>query len=144
MKIILEINEKEQNKCSFKNSLFFIDIIFLSMRSPILFIESHRRTQINNDRIFIYICIIRKVLLTINMNLCKINFLDLPNEILLIILKKLDNMDVLYSFFDVYNQRLERLMIFYRYLIQYLIDSAFPYCQEFIIMLNLLFLVQNR
>jgi hypothetical protein len=44
------------------------------------------------------------------MNLCKINFLDLPNEILLIILKKLDNVDVLYSLFDVYNQRLDNIL----------------------------------
>ena len=50
---------------------------------------------------------IRKVLVKINMNQCNINLLDLPNEILLIILKKLDNMDVLYSLLDVDNQRLD-------------------------------------
>ena len=43
---------------------------------------------------------------TINMNQYKVNLLDLPNEILLIILKKLDNMDVLYSLFDLNNERL--------------------------------------
>jgi hypothetical protein len=35
---------------------------------------------------------------------------DLPNEILLIILKKLDNMDVLYSLMDVDNQRLDMIV----------------------------------
>lgn len=35
-----------------------------------------------------------------------INLLDLPNEILFNILKKLNNMDVLYSLLDINNQRL--------------------------------------
>ncbi|CAF2047650.1 unnamed protein product [Rotaria magnacalcarata] len=38
-------------------------------------------------------------------------FLDLPDEILLIILKKLDNMDVLYSLLDVDNQRLDTIIL---------------------------------
>jgi hypothetical protein len=41
------------------------------------------------------------------MNQSNIGLLDLPNEILLIILKKLDNMDALYSLLDVDNQRLD-------------------------------------
>jgi hypothetical protein len=41
------------------------------------------------------------------MNQSNVGLLDLPNEILLIILKKLDNMDVLYSLLDVDNQRLD-------------------------------------
>ncbi|CAF5058544.1 unnamed protein product, partial [Rotaria sp. Silwood1] len=44
------------------------------------------------------------------MNQYKINLLDLPNEILLIILKKLDNMDVLYSLFDLNNKRLDKII----------------------------------
>ncbi|CAF3413958.1 unnamed protein product [Rotaria sp. Silwood2] len=44
------------------------------------------------------------------MNQCNINLLDLPNEILLIILKKLDNTDVLYSLFDINNQRLDNIL----------------------------------
>ncbi|CAF4923557.1 unnamed protein product [Rotaria sp. Silwood1] len=44
------------------------------------------------------------------MNQYKINLLDLPNEILLIILKKLDNMDVLYSLFDLNNERLDKII----------------------------------
>ncbi|CAF0940054.1 unnamed protein product [Rotaria sordida] len=44
------------------------------------------------------------------MNQCNINLLDLPTEILLTILKKLDNMDVLYSLFDVNNQRLDNII----------------------------------
>ena len=36
-----------------------------------------------------------------------VGFLDLPNEILFLILKKLDNMDVLYSLTNVNNQRLD-------------------------------------
>ena len=38
------------------------------------------------------------------------NLLDLPDEILLSIFKKLDNMDVLYSMFDVDRQRLNNLL----------------------------------
>ncbi|CAF4666404.1 unnamed protein product, partial [Rotaria sp. Silwood2] len=41
------------------------------------------------------------------MNQSNISILDLPHEILLMILKKLDNMDVLYSLSDVNNQRLD-------------------------------------
>jgi len=45
------------------------------------------------------------------MNQCNISLLDdLPTEILLIILKKLDNMDVLYSLFDINNQRLDNII----------------------------------
>ncbi|CAF2887789.1 unnamed protein product [Rotaria sp. Silwood2] len=44
------------------------------------------------------------------MNQCKIDFLDLPTEILVIILKKLNNIDVLYSLFDVNNQRLNNII----------------------------------
>lgn len=41
------------------------------------------------------------------MNQSNIGLLDLPSEILLIILKKLDNMDVLYSLLGVNNQSLD-------------------------------------
>jgi hypothetical protein len=44
------------------------------------------------------------------MNQYNINLLDLPSEILLIILKKLENVDVLYSLFDVDNQRLDNII----------------------------------
>ncbi|CAF3416395.1 unnamed protein product [Rotaria socialis] len=44
------------------------------------------------------------------MNQSDINFLDLPNEMLLIILKKLDNIDVLYSLFGINNKRLDILV----------------------------------
>ncbi|CAF3387836.1 unnamed protein product [Rotaria sp. Silwood2] len=44
------------------------------------------------------------------MNLSNVGLLDLPNEILFIILKKLDNMDVLYSLLDVGNQRLKMIV----------------------------------
>ncbi|CAF1360586.1 unnamed protein product [Adineta steineri] len=44
------------------------------------------------------------------MNQSNVRFLDLPDEILLIILKKLHNMDVLYSLFDVNNQRLHMIV----------------------------------
>lgn len=36
-----------------------------------------------------------------------VHLLDLPNEILFLILKKLDNIDVLYSLFGINNQRLD-------------------------------------
>ncbi|CAF1309460.1 unnamed protein product [Rotaria sordida] len=41
------------------------------------------------------------------MNQSNVGLLDLPNEILFIILKKLDNIDVLYSLLDVDNQKLD-------------------------------------
>ncbi|CAF3225867.1 unnamed protein product, partial [Rotaria sp. Silwood2] len=44
------------------------------------------------------------------MNHSNINLLDLPNEILLIILKKLHNMDVLSSLLGVDNQRLDIIL----------------------------------
>jgi hypothetical protein len=47
---------------------------------------------------------------TVDMNQSNITLLDLPNEILLIILKKLNNMDVLYSLLNVDNQRLDMIV----------------------------------
>jgi len=44
------------------------------------------------------------------MNQSDIHLLDLPNEILLIILKKLDNIDVLYSLFRINDKRLDTLV----------------------------------
>ncbi|CAF4992598.1 unnamed protein product [Rotaria sp. Silwood1] len=44
------------------------------------------------------------------MNQSNIGLLDLPNEILLIIFKKLDNMDVLYSLLCVNNRRLDTII----------------------------------
>ena len=42
-----------------------------------------------------------------NMSQHNVHLVDLPNEILLIILKKLDNIDVLYSLLGINNQRLD-------------------------------------
>ncbi len=44
------------------------------------------------------------------MNRSNVTIVDLPNEILLIILKKLDNMDVLHSLWDVDTQRLNMIV----------------------------------
>lgn len=44
------------------------------------------------------------------MNYCQMNLLDLPNELLLLILKKLNNIDVLYSMFGVDHQQLDVLL----------------------------------
>ena len=44
-----------------------------------------------------------------NMNRSIIHLLDLPNEILLYILNKLNNVDVLYSLFDIKNERLDNI-----------------------------------
>ncbi|CAF3645842.1 unnamed protein product [Rotaria socialis] len=44
------------------------------------------------------------------MNQFNNSLLDLHTEVLLIILKKLENMDVLYSLFDVNNQRLDTIV----------------------------------
>jgi hypothetical protein len=43
------------------------------------------------------------------MNRSNIHLLDLPDEILLIILKKLNNIDVLYSLLNIENNRLDIL-----------------------------------
>jgi hypothetical protein len=43
------------------------------------------------------------------MSQSNVNLLDLPDEILLLILKKLNNIDVLYSFIDVNNEHLNSL-----------------------------------
>ncbi len=45
------------------------------------------------------------------MNESTITLVDLPNEILLIILKNLNNMDVLYSLLGVDNQRLDMIVL---------------------------------
>jgi len=44
------------------------------------------------------------------MNYRQMKLLDLPNEILLLILKKLNNIDVLYSMFGVNHQQLDILL----------------------------------
>jgi hypothetical protein len=44
------------------------------------------------------------------MNQSNIHLLDLPNEILIIILRKLDNIDVLYSLFGIRNKRIDPLI----------------------------------
>ncbi|CAF1391801.1 unnamed protein product [Adineta steineri] len=44
------------------------------------------------------------------MNLSNVQLLDLLNEILFYILKKLDNVDVLYSFFGINNERFENII----------------------------------
>jgi hypothetical protein len=43
------------------------------------------------------------------MNLHSVHLFDLPNEILFLILKKLDNIDVLFSLLDINTQRLDIL-----------------------------------
>ena len=103
-----------------------------------------------------------KALIAINMNQSNVRFLDLPNEVLFIILKKLDNTDVRYSLLGVDNQRLGmivkekkftcrlsilhwqcHLMMLCQLRPQCTIDSALIYCQELVKILNLLFLNQN-
>ena len=44
------------------------------------------------------------------MNQHNVHFLDLPNEILFLILKKLDNVDVLHSLLGINNQRLDSIV----------------------------------
>ena len=44
------------------------------------------------------------------MNQSHVNFLNLPNEMLFYILKKLENVDVLYSFFGINNERLDSIV----------------------------------
>ncbi len=58
-----------------------------------------------------HVCVfLEKALVEINMNQSTVTLLDLPTEILHIILKKLDNMDVLYSLLGVDNQRLDTVV----------------------------------
>jgi hypothetical protein len=52
-----------------------------------------------------------KVLVEINMNQSTVTLPDLPTEILHIVLKKLNNMDVLYSLLGVDNQRLDTIVL---------------------------------
>jgi hypothetical protein len=44
------------------------------------------------------------------MSRSNVNLLDLPNEVLLIILRKLSNIDVLYSFMNINNRQLDMLV----------------------------------
>jgi hypothetical protein len=44
------------------------------------------------------------------MNQSDLHLLDLPNEILIIIFKKLDNIDVFYSLFGIKNKRIDILL----------------------------------
>jgi len=44
------------------------------------------------------------------MHQSNVNLLDLPNEILLTIFKMLKNIDILYSLFDIDNQRLDMIL----------------------------------
>ena len=44
------------------------------------------------------------------MHQSNVNLLDLPNEILLKIFKILNNIDILYSLFDIDNQRLDMIL----------------------------------
>jgi hypothetical protein len=45
----------------------------------------------------------------LNMNRPSVNVLDLPNEVLFYILRKLDNRDVLYSLFGIKNKRFDNI-----------------------------------
>ncbi|CAF3035191.1 unnamed protein product [Rotaria sp. Silwood2] len=55
----------------------------------------------------IYILLIAALQPHLNMNQNNIHLRDLPNEIVFLILKKLDNIDVLYSLLGINNQRLD-------------------------------------
>jgi hypothetical protein len=66
--------------------------------------------QKKNSKHIYVLCILSKASVKINMNQSNVSFLDLPDEILLIILNKLDNIDVLYSLLDVDNQRLDMVV----------------------------------
>lgn len=46
----------------------------------------------------------------VNMHQSNVNLLDLPNEILLKIFKILNNIDILYSLFNIDNQRLDMIL----------------------------------
>jgi hypothetical protein len=50
------------------------------------------------------------VFVAVNMYQSNVNLLDLPNEILLTIFKILNNIDILYSLFDIDNQRLDMIL----------------------------------
>ncbi len=64
----------------------------------------------NKEYIYIYICILNRGSVIVDMNQSNVTLLDLSDEILLIIFKKLDNMDILYSLLDVDNQRLDMIV----------------------------------
>jgi len=51
----------------------------------------------------------KNIPLHLNMNQHSVHLLDLPNELLFIILRKLENVDVLYSLMNINNQRLDSI-----------------------------------
>ena len=67
-------------------------------------VSGHRET------INLYRRIGRKASVSLNMSQSNVALLDLPDEILLIILKKLHNLDVLYSVLGVGNRRLDTIV----------------------------------
>ena len=79
---------------------------FLSIRSFILFFSDagHKYKQ----RTFFYM-LINAFQSMLTMDRSSIHLLDLPDEILLILFKKLDNVDVLHSLIGINHQRLDRL-----------------------------------
>ncbi len=69
------------------------------------------RSKTNSEHINEYMFVdVNSDIIQINMNRSGVHLLDLPNEILLIILKKLNNVDVLYSLWNINNQRLNILV----------------------------------
>ena len=67
--------------------------------------DAHKQRTYNK-----HTCISSTVLVKMNMTRSNVGFLDLPNEILLLIFNKLDNMDVLYSLLGTGNQRLDMIV----------------------------------
>jgi hypothetical protein len=76
--------------------------------SFILFLLTSTVITVNKGHISIYMY---ESMLTkrLNMNRSNVHFLDLPNEMLFYILKKLENVDVLYSLFGINHDRLDSI-----------------------------------
>ena len=82
---------------------------FIQQKGQSIVFSPIRRMFTNKESIDKYIYIVLRYVIKphFNMNKHNAHLLDLPNEILFVILKKLDNNNVLYSFLGINNQRLD-------------------------------------
>jgi hypothetical protein len=117
MEFIMTDHNKIRNELSKKESHLSMDKIdytsmlhfFLQRGQP--FYSPMRRVFIKKELIYKHMHISSEKVLQLqsNMTLLNVHLLDLPDEILFLILKKLDNIDVLYSLLNVNNQRLDNI-----------------------------------
>ena len=108
-------NQKKTKKqqTSTNQSIRYSPIIFFSVevcQSVTSFADNNRSKQTLYIYCFFFLSVFSKAPAKMNMYRSNLTFIDLPNEIILFILKKLNNMDVLYSLLDVDNERLDMII----------------------------------